>query len=237
MVERFEKRAVRTLLLSASLVGGSAAAQGDGMSFFVTSTGLGKGANLGGLAGADKHCQTLATAAGAGARTWRAYLSVEKMRDGTALAVNARDRIGEGPWRNAKGEMIAKDVAQLHGANNLAKETALNERGEVVNGYGDTPNRHEILTGSTHDGTPYGGAGGDREFTCDKWTKGDDTPPAVALVGHHDRTGRDGSKTPKSSRRYLSAQSWNYADQSRGCSQEALRSSGGDGLFYCFAID
>jgi len=237
MMTPWNKRAVQASLLLVSLAVGSAAAQGDSMSFFVTSIGLGKGADLGGLAGADKHCQLLATAAGAGSRTWRAYLSVEKRRDGTALAINARDRIGEGPWRNARGEMIAKDVAQLHSNNNLTKETALDETGRVVNGHGDTPNRHEILTGSTDDGTPYGGAGGDREFTCNKWTKGDDDPPAVAAVGHHDRTGRDGSKIAKSARRNLNAQSWTFADHSRGCSQEALRSSGGDGLFYCFAVD
>jgi len=235
MISRWNKGTVQALLLPVSLAVGSAAAQGDGMSFFVTSVGLGKGANLGGLAGADKHCQALATAAGAGSHTWRAYLSVEKKRDGTALAINARDRIGRGPWRNARGEMIANDLAQLHGDNNLSKETALDERGEVVNGYGDTPNRHDILTGSTDDGRPYG----EREQTCDGWTKGNDDPPAMALVGHHDRTGPNVSKTTdvQSRRRVLNERSWTHAHFSRGCSAEALRSSGGDGLFYCFAAD
>lgn len=211
------------VLLSVTVVG--AAAQGGGMSFFVTSRGLGNGADLGGLDGADKHCQTLATAAGAGARTWRAYLSADK-GDGV-LTVNARDRIGKGPWRNAKGEVIAKDVEQLHGDNNLTKQTALTEKGDVVPGQGDAPNRHDILTGSTADGTPYGGVS-DRDFSCGKWTKSGDGGPAFALVGHHDRTDLDNSKRGRS---------WNSAHLSRGCSQEALRSTGGDGLFYCFAVD
>lgn len=233
MSRSWRRRFIEVSLLFLSSTG--AAAQGDGMSFFVTSVGLGKGADLGGLAGADKHCQALATAAGAGSRTWRAYLSVEKARDGTAPAVNARDRIGAGPWRNASGEMIAKDVAQLHADNNVTKGTALNERGEIINGHGDMPVRHDILTGSTDDGTPYGG-GGDREFTCNKWTKGEDDPPAIAIVGHHDRTGHDGSTTG-STRRLLNPRSWTFAHQTRGCSQEALRSTGGEGLFYCFAVD
>ena len=126
---------------------------------------------------------------------------------------------------NAKGEVIAKDVEQLHGDNNLTKQTALTERGEVVNGRGDTPNRHDILTGSTADGSPYGG---DRDFSCRRWTKSSDNPPAIALVGHHDRMGLDDSKQGRS---------WNSSHFSRGCSQEALRSTGGDGLFYCFAVE
>ncbi|HSV61517.1 MAG TPA: hypothetical protein VLJ19_21715 [Variovorax sp.] len=223
MMSRRSKRSLQAsfALLCVTVVG--AAAQGVGMSFFITSRGLGNGADLGGLAGADKHCQTLATAAGAGSRTWRAYLSADK-GDGVA-AVYARDRIGKGPWRNARGEVIAKDVKQLHGDNNLTKQTALTERGEIVNGSGDTPNRHDILTGSTDDGSPFGG---DRDFSCGRWTKSGDDPPALAFVGHHDRTGLDDSKRGRS---------WNSAHFSRGCSQEALRSTGGDGLFYCFAVD
>ena len=223
MNRHWNKRLSRAsvVLLTVTIVG--AAAQGSGMSFFVTSSGLGNGADLGGLAGADKHCQALATAAGAGSRTWRAYLSADK-GDGVA-AVYARDRIGKGPWRNAKGEVIAKDVAQLHGDNNLTKQTALTEKGEIVNGHGDTPNRHDILTGSIADGSPYGG---DHDFSCGRWTKSGDGGPAFALVGHHDRTGPDDAKRGRS---------WNEAHLSRGCSQEALRSTGGDGLFYCFAMD
>ena len=212
---------------------GAAVAQGEDMSFFVTSTGLGKGADLGGLPGADKHCQNLAAAAGAASRTWRAYLSVEQGANGSVSAVNARDRIGNGPWYNAKGEKIAKDVTQLHAENNLNKETALSERGEVINGYGDSPNRHDILTGSTADGEPYGG----RAFTCNGWTRSDDDPPAVAIVGHHDGTGLEGSKTAPSARRRENPRSWTFAHLSQGCSREALRRSGGDGLFYCFAAD
>jgi hypothetical protein len=232
MTELWCKRFMPVSLLLLFLTG-AAHAQGDGMSFFVTSIGLGKGADLGGLAGADKHCQSLATAAGAGSRTWRAYLSLERGANGSPFAVNARDRVGKGPWYNAKGTMIAKDVAQLHAENNLTKETALSESGEVINGYGDSPSRHDILTGSTADGEPYGG----RAFTCNGWTKGDDVPPAAALVGHHDRTGHEGSRTARSDRRRENPLSWTFAHPSLGCSQEALRKSGGDGLFYCFAAD
>lgn len=195
-----------------------AGAQGSGMSFFVTSSGPGKGADLGGLAGADKHCQALAQAAGAGGKTWRAYLSA-----GGATPANARDRIGNGPWRNAKGEVIAKDVGQLHRAdNNLTKQTALTEKGEVVSGRGDTPNRHDILTGSAPDGRAVAG---DADTTCGNWTKSGD---GAAMVGHHDRIGLNESAPMKS---------WNSSHPSRGCSQEALRGTGGDGLFYCFATN
>jgi hypothetical protein len=200
----------------------AARAQQSGMSFFVTSVGVGNGANLGGLDGADRHCQQLAQAAGAGSRTWRAYLSTQPA-DGRP-AVNARDRIGAGPWRNAKGEIIANDLAELHGANKLTKQTALNEKGEIVNGRGDAPNRHDILTGSQPDGTAFA-AGEDR--TCKNWTS---STQGVAMVGHHDRIGlRDDE----------ASRSWNSSHPSRGpdggCSQADLRSTGGDGLLYCFA--
>jgi hypothetical protein len=189
------------------------------MGFFITSVGSGKGGDLGGLAGADQHCQSLAAAAGGGSRTWRAYLSTRE--SGGQKAVNARDRIGPGPWHNAKGELVARNVADLHGdnerdRNNLHKQSALNEEGEVVTGRGDTPNRHDILTGSQSDGRAV--AGGE-DMTCANWTS---SSAGAAMVGHHDRMG--GGNT-----------SWNAAHRSRGCSQEQLRSSGGDGLFYCFA--
>jgi hypothetical protein len=202
-------------LLGLALAGGAQAQQAN-MTFFVTSAGPGKGADLNGLAGADKLCQTLASAVGAGSRTWRAYLSTQGQG-----AVNARDRIGSGPWQNAKGVVIAKSVDELHGANNLTKQTALNEKGEMVNGRGDSPNRHDILTGSTPDGrAPAGNA----DMTCGNWTKSGD---GAAIVGHHDRMGLDDS---------AAAKSWNSSHPSRGCSQDALRSSGGDGLIYCFAL-
>ena len=188
------------------------------MGFFVTSTGLGKGADLGGLAGADKHCQTLASAAGAGKRTWHAYLSTTEA--GKAKAINARVRIGKGPWYNAKGVLIAKNVDELHEAGNLTKQTILTEKGAVVNGRGDTPNMHDILTGSDSQGKAFP-VGADT--TCGNWTKSGD---GAAQVGHSDRQGlRDDA----------AAKSWNHTHPSRGCSQDALRSSGGAGLFYCFA--
>jgi len=208
----------------AVLAADPAQAQAAATSFFVTSVGIGNGANLGGLAGADNHCQTLAQAAGAGAKTWRAYLSTQAA-DGKP-AVNARDRIGNGPWQNSKGVVIAKDVAELHGNNNLTKQTALTEKGEVNNGSGDTPNRHDILTGSQADGTAFP-AGDDR--TCKNWTS---STQGTAMLGHIDRTGLD--DTPPS-------HSWNSSHPSRGpeggCSQTDLRSTGGDGLFYCFAAN
>jgi len=215
----------RALMGGVSLVVVACAATqggGGGMSFFVSSTGSGKGADLGGIAGADQHCQTLAAAAGAGSKTWRAYLSTQG-KDG-AQTVNARDRIGKGPWHNAKGELIARDVDQLHGAgNNITKLTALNEKGQTVAGRGDTPNRHDILTGSRTDGTAF--AAGDPDMTCGNWTKSG--AEGVAVVGHHDRVGPSADPW---------ATSWNSSHQSRGgCSQEALRGTGGDGLLYCFA--
>ena len=195
------------------------------MTFFVTSSGPGKGADLGGLEGADRHCTTLATAAGATGKTWHAYLSTQA--DGGKAAVNAKDRIGKGPWKNAKGVVIAKDVADLHGANNnLTEQTALSEKGEVINGRGDTPNRHDILTGSQADGTAFP-PGEDR--TCKNWTS---STQGTAMVGHSDRTGLDDSAPAKS---------WNTSHPSRGpgggCTQADLKSTGGDGLLYCFAVN
>src|SRR5256886_1261295 len=163
------------------IVSGAGQAQQAGMSFFVTSNGVGKGADLGGLEGADRHCQQLAQAAGAGNKTWRAYLSTQAA-DGKP-AVNARDRIGKGPWQNAKGVVVAKKVDELHGANNLTKQTDLTEKGEVVNGRGDTPNMHDILTGSQADGRL---ATGDKDLTCNNWTSSGD---GSAMVGHSDRIG------------------------------------------------
>ncbi len=194
------------------------ARQQSNMSFFVTSVGSGKGADLGGLAGADRHCQTLAQAAGAGRKTWRAYLSTQAA--GAAKAVDARDRIGRGPWRNAKGEVIANDLTELHGPNKLTKQTALTEKGAVVNGRGDTPNTHDILTGSQEDGThfPVG-----TDATCGNWTKSGE---GSAMLGHSDRIGlRDDAPS----------KSWNTSHPSRGCSQDALVATGGAGLLYCFA--
>ena len=203
----------------------SVRAQSADMTFFVTSSGPGKGADLGGLDGADSQCQKLAQSAGAGAKTWRAYLSTQAA-DGKP-AVNARDRIGKGPWQNAKGAVIAKDVADLHGAaNSLTKQTALSEKGEVINGRGDTPNRHDILTGSQADGTAFA-AGDDK--TCKNWTS---STQGVAVVGHADRQGLRDDEPSKS---------WNSSHPSRGpdggCSQADLKSTGGDGLLYCFAAN
>jgi hypothetical protein len=188
------------------------------MSFFVTSAGPGNGADLGGLAGADKICQTLAAAVGAGNRTWRAYLS--STASGSSPAVNARDRIGRGPWYNAKGELIAANIDQLHFDNKINKKTALTETGAVVNGRGDQPNMHDILTGSDSQGRAFAGTS---DTTCGNWTK---NGAGSAQVGHHDRTGVD-ERAP--------AKSWNASHPSRGCSQDNLRSSGGNGFFYCFA--
>ena len=209
---------MRRLLLvtaAASLAAiGVASSQDATMSFFVTSVGSGKGADLGGLAGADAHCASLAEAAGVAGKTWRAYLSTSD--------TDARDRIGKGPWFNAKGVKIADDVASLHSdANAITKQTALNEKGEVVNGRGDKPNRHDVLTGSKPDGTKIA------DQTCGDWTLSG--AEGAAMTGHHDRTGLDNS---------AAAKSWNSSHASRGgCSQEALRSTGGDGLFYCFAVN
>lgn len=197
--------------------GNAVVAQSQPMGFFITSVGPGDGANLGGLKGADAHCQKLAAAAGAGSRTWHAYLSTSAA--GGGAAVNAKDRIGAGPWYNAKGVLIAQNVAELHGENKLTKETQLTEKGEVVNGRGDTPNKHDILTGSQLDGTAF--AAGE-DHTCNNWMS---NSTGSAQVGHHDRQGGGANPT-----------SWNSAHASKGCSQENLRGTGGDGLFYCFAI-
>ena len=185
-----------------------ALAQDDGMSFFITSAGPGNGADIGGLEGADAHCAALAEAVGAGDRDWKAYLS--------SSAENARDRIGAGPWLNADGVTVAASADELHGENNLTKQTSISEAGAVINGRGDEPNRHDILTGSNLDGT-FSGA------SCDDWTNSGN---GAATVGHHDRDGGGANPT-----------SWNSAHDSRGCSQADLQGTGGDGLFYCFAAD
>jgi hypothetical protein len=206
--------------LALALVGGaaflttltSAQQPSPQISFFITSAGSGRGANLGGLQGADAHCAMLAKQAGAaGNRTWRAYLSTQ--------AGNARDRIGKGPWYNAKGVMIAKDVDDLHSdKNNLTKETQLTEKGTVVNGRGDTPNQHDLMTGSNLDGTAFPAG---EDHTCSNWTSSE---TGSAQVGHHDRQG--GGANPNS---------WNNAHPSKGCSQQNLIATGGNGYFYCFA--
>jgi hypothetical protein len=205
----------RILIAAAALtcVLGASQAQDAAMSFFVTSANPGKGGDLGGLAGADAYCNQLATAAGSSGKTWKAYLSTD--------AENAKDRIGAGPWVNAKGEKIADDVASLHGdTNNVTKQTTLNEKGEVINGRGDTPNRHDILTGSKADGTAA-------PETCGNWTMGG--AEGAAIVGHSDRMGLNDS---------AEAKSWNSSHATRGgCSQEAFKGTGGDGLFYCFAAN
>jgi hypothetical protein len=190
---------------------------GNATTFFVTSAGPGNGADLGGLAGADRYCQSLAKKVGAGNRTWHAYLST----NGSAAA-NARDRIGRGPWQNAKRVVIARNVDELHGENSLSKQTALTESGEMITGRGDAPNRHDILTGSTPDGRALPD---DKDTTCGNWTKSGD---GSAIVGHHDRLGLLDNAPSKS---------WNSSHPTRGCSQDALRSTGGDGLFYCFAAN
>ncbi len=213
---RFAKWA--SVASAAMLAACASLAPSNPMSFFITSAGPGKGGDLGGLAGADAHCQKLAAAVGAGQRTWRAYLSAQPTNSGPG--VNARDRIGTGPWRNAKGDVIANDLAQLHGENMLTKQTALNERGEVINGRGDTPNVHDILTGSQPNGTFIAG---DQNTTCANWTQSD---KGSAMVGHHDRIGLNTSPPMLS---------WNSSHPSRGCSAEQLQVSGGAGLFYCFA--
>ena len=202
----------------------SARAQSADMTFFVTSTGIGKGGDLAGLDGADAHCQKLAKAAGAGIKTWHAYLSTQAING--KPGENARDRIGRGPWRNVKGVVIANNVDELHGANNLNKETALTEKGETVNGYGDKPNRHDILTGSQPDGMAFAGA---EDRTCKNWTS---STQGAAMLGHSDISGPPTLPTAKS---------WNAAHPSRGpdggCSQADLKSTGGDGLLYCFAVN
>lgn len=210
--------AAATTLMVACTSSGPATPQSK-TSFFVTSVNPGKGADFGGLAGADRYCQSLATSVGAGGRTWRAYLST------TAAAgnppVNARDRIGRGPWANAKGVTVANNLDELHGANNLNKQTALTEKGEMVSGRGDPVNMHDILTGSTPDGRAS--ADTSKDTTCGNWTKGD---TGSAIVGHHDRSGLDDSAPAKS---------WNSSHATQGCSLDALKRTGGSGLLFCFA--
>lgn len=206
---------------AATLLAACATAPSTGpMTFFITSAGSGKGADLGGLAGADAHCQALATAVGGGKRTWRAYLATTSNGQ---PQVNARDRIGKGPWQNVKGDVIATGVEDLHSANNkLTKQTALNEKGGIVNGRGDTPNMHDVLTGTQPDGTAIAGSA---DTNCSNWTS---STTGAAMVGHSDRIGLDDS---------VPAKSWNSSHQSRGCSMDALKSTGGAGLFYCFAVN
>jgi hypothetical protein len=202
------------------LLGGGAGLQAQQMSFFITSANPGKGADLGGLVGADAYCQSLAQAVGAGSRTWHAYLSA--VAAAGQPAVNARDRIGRGPWHNAKGVLIAASVDELHKNPNITKQTALTEKGDPINGYGDTPNNHDILTGSQPDGTPFAV---DRDTTCGNWTK---SAEGSAILGHHDRKGPTETDA---------MHSWNSSHPSRGCDLAALRSTGGAGLLYCFAVN
>jgi hypothetical protein len=221
-------RIARLAIPSALLLGLAACAAehqtaaNDDMTFFVTSVGSSNGADLGGLVGADQHCQQLAEAAGAGDHTWRAYLSTQSM--GGQSAVNARDRIGQGPWHNANATLIASNLTELHGTNKITKQTALTEKGEIVNGRGDSPNMHDILTGTQSDGTAFAGS---EDRTCGNWTESG--AQGAAMLGHHDRQGL--SDDPP-------AKSWNSSHLSRGgCSQTALKGTGGAGLFYCFASD
>lgn len=206
--------AVATLLAACASGGGTS--KDNPMGFFVTSTNMGKGADLGGLEGADKHCQKLAASVGAGSGTWRAYLSTTG-----AQPVNARDRIGNGPWLNANGLTIANNSEELHGDNRLAKVTGVTEKGQEVKGRGDTPNQHDILTGSSPDGKAIPG---DKDTTCKNWTSSGE---GSAIVGHIDRMGLDDS---------AAAKSWNSSHGTRGCSIEALNATGGNGYFYCFAL-
>ena len=203
------------------------AAEGKKMSFFVTSVGPGKGGDLGGIEGADKYCQSLAESAGAGNRTWRAYLSTQATGFSDTSAQQARNRIGKGPWYNAKGVMIAKDVDELHSEkSNLTKETALDEKGRLVNGRGEKPNKHDMLTGSRPDGTNFAPSPPFPDMTCGNWTK--DGKEGSAMLGHHDRVGPNNDSW---------ATSWNSAHPSLGCDPDSLHKTGGDGLFYCFAVE
>src|SRR5258706_6002470 len=221
----FSRISAGGILFSLAVVGtgiaSSVQAQQASMTFFVTSVGKGNGADLGGLEGADAHCAALARAAGSTNTIWRAYLSTTE--PGGAAGVNARERVGKGPWQNAKGVVVAKSVEDLHSdSNNITKQTALTEKGEMVSGRGDTVNAHDILTGSDPQGL-YSTAGGDT--TCGNWTKSGE---GSAIVGHHDRAGL------KDTRHMIS---WNSPHDSRGCSQDALKASGGAGLIYCFAAN
>ena len=210
------RRTIYALTVAALALVGSQGALAQDMTFFITSVGLGNGGDLGGIEGADAHCQALAESAGAGDRTWRAYLGTE--REG-GRGTDARSRIGEGPWHNANGDLIAEDLDQLHVSPNMFASTGLDENGNRVNARGDQPNKHDILTGSMADGTAY--FPDDADHTCNNWTSSGE---GSAQVGHHDRHG--GGNT-----------SWNSAHASRSCSQEDLQATGGDGLFYCFAVN
>jgi hypothetical protein len=212
---------VALAILGVTAISGLALAQQSGMSFFITSSGSGKGADFGGLAGADKLCQNLAAAVGAGGKTWHAYLSTSA--SGGAAAVNARDRIGKGPWQNAKGVVVAKDLAELHGTNNINKQTGLTEKGDTVKGRGDDPNQHDILTGSQPDGTAFSGAD---DKTCGNWTKSGE---GSAVVGHFDRTGTNPDPVANAS--------WNSSHGSAGCSVDLLKKTGSAGYLYCFAVN
>ena len=210
----------RTLIaatIAGTALAGCAIFGGNPMSFFITSANPGKGGDLGGIAGADAYCQKLAADAGAGSKTWHAYLSASA--SGGQPAVNARDRIGKGPWINAKGVQIAANLDELHGANKLTKETNLDEKGQVVNGFGDTPNRHDIMTGSNADGTLAAG-----DMTCRNWTSSD---TGATIVGHSDRRGTNPDPVKNAS--------WNASHPTRGCSVDALKATGSAGLLYCFA--
>jgi hypothetical protein len=212
---KYMKTPLLAFLAIGSLAGVAQAQEGQ-MSFFVTSVGKGDGANLGGLEGADAHCQSLAEAAGAGSRTWRTYLSTSG--EGAA---NARDRIGAGPWHNQKGVQIAANINELHGnTNKISKETALDEQGNIVKGRGDEPNQHDILTGTERDGTAFPAG---EDMTCSNWTSNSE---GSAMVGHHDLIGNP-----------QGINFWNFSHPSRGCSQENLVSTGGAGLLYCFAAE
>ena len=219
---------ISAAVLSFGLAAGAQAQQAD-MTFFITSAGPGKGADLGGLAGADAHCQSLAQAAGVGNKTWRAYLSTNGR--GGANAVNARDRIGNGPWQNAKGVAIATNVADLHSDNNkINKDNALDEKGQPIKMRGDTPNMHDILTGSDKDGRAFPP---NMDLTCQNWTS---SSSGVAMLGHADRAGSPPVAGSQNVEAYeAAARSWNAAHTSRSCSQPDLIATGGNGLFYCFA--
>ena len=217
---RFSASMASAAILAMALAGCATSTPQSGASFFVTSQGGGKGADFGGLAGADAHCQALAAAAGLGNKSWRAYLSTSAA--GSTPAVNAKDRIGTGPWRNVKGVIVATSVDELHADNNLTKQTSLTEKGAVVNGRGDTPNKHDVLTGTQPNGTAFPGTD---DKTCGNWTKSGD---GSAIVGHIDR---DGLPTDPVAVRT----SWNSSHATKGCSDPALVSTGGAGLIYCFA--
>jgi hypothetical protein len=196
---------------------GPVQAQQSAMSFFVTSVGIGKGGDLGGLEGADRHCQSLAQATGAGGKAWHAYLSTQG-----SGGVNAKDRVGNGPWFNAKGAQVAANVADLHGDNKISKETALDEKGMTIKGRGDTPNQHDMLTGTQRDGTAVPGT---HDATCSNWTSSSDGQGS-AVVGHHDLTGNP-----------QGINFWNYSHKTPGCAPANLQRVGGAGLFYCFATN